>query len=104
MEGVAGRGAPLGWAGSSSGDPGTRVALKGLGNSEEGLGKSTSWKEENRNLRKGDWVILDNEQPVWTRDGDGPRLREVAAEGREVGVVRAGRRASDPDMHPISVT
>ena len=52
--------------------------MKGLGNSEEGLGKSTSWKEENRNLRKGDWVILDNEQPVWTRVGDGPRLREVS--------------------------
>lgn len=79
MEAAAGSGAPLGWAGLSSGALGREQRWRGWGNPEEGVGKPANWKEENRIVRKGDWVILGNEQPVWARYREGPRLRDVSS-------------------------
>lgn len=67
-----------------SGMEGTAGLSQAIGTSRPGLagglrklrgrdGDASSWKEDNRDLRKGNWVILglDNEGLLWIRYGGG---------------------------------
>lgn len=64
------------WAGlgQATGTPGPGVALRGMGKFRgdrvEVQPIARGLKEENRDFRRGDWVImgLNNEGPLWTRN------------------------------------